>query len=91
MFDSHSDKEHVVLLKDVEDINLLIKHYNSFENYKTWYSKTKSKFFSKFTYIFLIIKRLYGYEQKSIYMEALKYSSLINIIAQQRSIWKLFC
>ena len=35
MLDSHSYKEHVVLLKDIEDINLLIKYYNQFENIKS--------------------------------------------------------
>ena len=60
------DKEHIVMLSNIEDIDSLKNYQNSFEVKHIETLKMKSSNFSKFADNFLIIKRLYGDENKSI-------------------------
>ena len=60
------DKEHIVMLSNIEDIDSLKNYQNSFEVKQIDTLKMKSSNFSKFADNFLIIKRLYEDENKSI-------------------------
>ena len=60
------DKEHIVMLSNIKDIDSLKNYKNSFEARQIETLKIKSSNFSKFSDNFLIIKRLYEYEKKSI-------------------------
>ena len=60
------DKEHIVMLSNIEDINSLTNYQNAFEVKQIETLKMKSSNFSKFADNFLIIKRLYEDENKSI-------------------------
>ena len=60
-------KEHIVMLSSIKDIDSLKKNYqNSFEIKQIETLKMKSSNYSKFADNFLIIKRLYEDENKSI-------------------------
>ena len=60
------DKEHIVMLSNIEDIDSLTYYQNAFEVKQIETLKMKSSNFSKFAGNFLIIKRLYEDENKSI-------------------------
>ena len=60
------DKEHIVMLSNTEDIDSLTNYQNTFDVKQIVKLKIKSSNFSKFTDNFLIIKRLYEDENKSI-------------------------
>ena len=60
------DKEHIVMLNNIEDIDSLTNYQNAFEVKHIETLKMKSSNFSKFADNFLIIKRLYEDENKSI-------------------------
>ena len=60
------DKEHIVMLSNIEDIDSLTKNQNAFEVKQIETLKIKSNNFSKFADNFLVIKRLYEDENKSI-------------------------
>ena len=60
------DKEHIVMLNNIEDIDSLTNYQNAFEVKQIETLKMKSSNFSKFADNFLIIKRLYEDENKSI-------------------------
>ena len=53
------DKEHIVMLSNIEDIDSLTNYQNAFEVKQIKTLKIKSINFSKFADNFLIIKRLY--------------------------------
>ena len=53
------DKEHIVMLSNIEDIDSLTNYQNTFEANHIEKLKMKSSNFSKFVDNFLIIKRLY--------------------------------
>ena len=53
------DKEHIVMLSNIKDIDSLKNYQNSFEVKQIETLKMKSSNFSKFAGNFLIIKRLY--------------------------------
>ena len=60
------DKEHIVMLSNIKDIDSLTNYQNAFEVKQIETLKMKSSNFSKFADNFLIIKRLYEDENKSI-------------------------
>ena len=60
------DKEHIIMLSNIEDIDSLTNYQNAFEVKQIETLKMKSSNFSKFVDNFLIIKRLYEDENKSI-------------------------
>ena len=60
------DKEHIVMLSNIENIDSLTNYQNAFEVKQIETLKMKSSNFSKFADNFLIIKRLYEDENKSI-------------------------
>ena len=60
------DKEHIVMLSNIEDIESLTNYQNAFEKKQIEKLKMKSSNFSKFADNFLIVKRLYENENKSI-------------------------
>ena len=60
------DKEHIVMLISIEDIDSLENYQNTFETRQIETLKMKSSNFNKFTDNFEIIKHLYEYENKNI-------------------------
>ena len=60
------DKEHIMMLSNIEDIDSLTNYQNAFEVKQIETLKMKSSNFRKFADNFLIIKRLYEDENKSI-------------------------
>ena len=60
------DKEHIVMLINIKDIDSLTNYQNAFEVKQIETLKMKSSNFSKYADNFIIIKRLYEDESKSI-------------------------